>query len=172
MVERQPVTELSSDFSGPDAVATDWARGRDALKEAMLYWLTTVRPEGRPHVTPLIGVWADGAMYFCTGPDERKAKNLVRNRHCLLTTGSNGLDGFDVVVEGQAVTCDDEAELRNVADTYEAKYGAHFTAPDGTWFGMGDMIRERKIPLYRVAPDTVFGFGKGDPFSQTRWSFA
>ena len=44
-----------------------------------MYWLSTVRPDGRPHVTPLMSVWLEGALYFCTGPDERKAKNLVRN---------------------------------------------------------------------------------------------
>ena len=59
-----------------------------------MYWLSTVRPDGRPHVTPLLGIWLDGALYFCTGPDERKAKNLARNPRCILAgrgaTGSTG----------------------------------------------------------------------------------
>ena len=65
----------------------------------------------------------------------------------------------------------DVAELRSVADTYEAKYGAQFTAPEGTWFGLGDGIRSGSVLLYRVAPTMAFGFGKGKPFSQTRWRF-
>ena len=67
---------------------------------------------------------------------------------------------------------DDEAELRSVADTYESKYGPRFTAPEGTWFGLGDAIRRGDALVYRVAPCTAFGFGKGQQFSQTRWRFS
>jgi general stress protein 26 len=171
MESREPVTELHTGFSSKDASATTWADGRRALEEAELYWLSTVRPDGRPHVTPLLGVWRDGSMYFCTGSEERKAMNLARNSHCVLTTGRNNLNGLDLVVEGQAVVVRDEDELRTVADTYESKYGAHFTSPGGTWFGLGDAIRQRKALLFRVLPATAFGFGKGKQFSQTRWRF-
>ena len=64
-----------------------------------------------------------------------------------------------------------QAELGRVADTYESKYGPHFAAPDGTWSGLGDAIRQAGVLVYRVAPETGFGFGKGEKFSQTRWSF-
>jgi pyridoxine/pyridoxamine 5'-phosphate oxidase len=79
-------------------------------------------------------------MYFCTAADERKAKNLMQNPHCILTSGCNKLDGLDVVVEGAVTKVSDETELRRVADASESKYGARFTAPDGTWFGLGDSI--------------------------------
>ena len=129
MTEPEPVTELSA-FSSDGAIPTEWGKGRRELQDAEVYWLSTVRPDGRPHVTPLLGIWLDGALYFCTGPDERKAKNLARNPHCILTTGCNRLDGLDLVVEGQAAKVSGPAELRSVADTFEAKYGAHFTAPE------------------------------------------
>jgi len=171
MVELDPVTDLSA-FSSDAAVSTEWAKGRGTLQDAQVYWLTTIRPEGRPHVTPLLGVWLDSALYFCTGPNERKAKNLAQNAHCVLTTGCNTLDGLDVVVEGDAAKVSEPAELASVADTYESKYGRHFTEPEGTWFGLGDAIRRGEALVYRVAPSTVFGFGKGTPYSQTRWSFS
>ena len=113
-----------------------------------------------------------GALYFCTGDTERKARNLAQNAHCVLTTGCNTLDGVDIVVEGDAVKANDADELRRVADTFESKYGSNFTAPEGTWFGLGDGIRGGSVLVYRVAPVTAFGFGKGKPFSQTRWRFA
>jgi hypothetical protein len=134
-----------------------------------VYWLTTVRPDGRPHVTTLLGIWFDGALYFSTGPSERKAKNLAENTHCVLTTGRNVLDGLDVVVEGDAAKVSDPTELAGVIGTYETKYGSRFTAPEGTWFGLGDAIRRGDVLVYRVAPTTAFGFSKGTPFSQTRW---
>jgi uncharacterized pyridoxamine 5'-phosphate oxidase family protein len=170
MVEREPITTLAV-FSSDDAVPTGWAQGREVLQDAPLYWLSTVRPDGRPHVTPLLGIWLDGALYFCTGADERKAKNLAENPHCILTTGCNTLDGLDLVVEGEVAKVSEAIELRRIADSYESKYGAHLTAPAGTWFGLGDAIRNGETLVYRVVPSTAFGFGKGQRFSQTRWGF-
>jgi nitroimidazol reductase NimA-like FMN-containing flavoprotein (pyridoxamine 5'-phosphate oxidase superfamily) len=140
MAELEPGTELTA-FSSPNAVPTEWSRARATLAKAELYWLSTVRPDGRPHVTPLLGVWLEGALCFCTGPDERKAKNLRENHHCVVTTGHNTLEGLDIVIEGTAETVSDDAELVRVADTYESKYGSHFAAPRGTWAGLGDAIR-------------------------------
>jgi hypothetical protein len=73
---KQPVTELDTRFSDQDAVATDWEETRRALEEAELFWISTVRADGRPHVTPLVAVWLDDAIYFATGRGEQKAVNL------------------------------------------------------------------------------------------------
>jgi nitroimidazol reductase NimA-like FMN-containing flavoprotein (pyridoxamine 5'-phosphate oxidase superfamily) len=171
MAAEMSIGELDAGFSSPEATPTDWAEGRWHIDEAEVFWLSTVRPDGRPHVTPLLAVWHADAMYVCTGPGERKAKNLQQNPQCILTTGQNGLDGLDVVVEGQAVEVDDAAELEQVTNAYESKYGTHFTAPEGTWFGLSDAIRARKVLLYRVTPTIVLGFARGEQFSQTRWRF-
>src|ERR1700730_5402599 len=172
MAEREPMAELGA-FSSPGAVSPGWAQARGDLRDAQVYWLSTVRPDGRPHVTPLLGVWLDGALYFCTGSTERKARNLAQNPSCVLTTGRNTLDdGVDLVIEGPAAKVSDEPELRGVAEAFESKYGSRFTAPEGTWFGLGDSIRGGNVLVYRVAPSTVFGFGKGSQFSQTRWRFS
>jgi len=172
MVEQNPVTELSA-FSSADAVPTTWAHARKDLRDAPVFWLSTVRPDRRPHVTPLLAVWLDGALYFCTGSTERKAKNLRHNQQCILTTGRNQLDdSLDIVVEGAAEKVRDKAELNGAADTFESKYGPEFTTPEGIWFGLGDSIRSGRVLLYRVAPSIAFGFGKGQRFSQTRWTFS
>jgi nitroimidazol reductase NimA-like FMN-containing flavoprotein (pyridoxamine 5'-phosphate oxidase superfamily) len=171
MTEIEPDTLLSS-FSNKDAVATEWAHARRVLGGAEVYWLSTVRPDGSPHVTPLLGVWLHSALHFCTGPNERKAKNLAENSHCVLTTGCNTLEGLDLVVEGQAVKVTDRSALRAIADAFESKYGPHFKAPDGTWAGLGDAIRDGEVLVFHVDPTIAFGFGKGTPYSQTRWGFA
>src|ERR1700680_533128 len=103
MADTGPSGELDARFSSAGASPTPWQQARALLSKAQVFWISTVRPDGRPHVTPLLAIWRDDALYFCTGPDERKAKNLQQNPHCILTTGQNGLDGIDVVVEGQAV---------------------------------------------------------------------
>ena len=141
MAGKEPVTELDPHFSSEDATATLWAEASERLEKAEVYWLSTVRPDGRPHVTPLIAVWLDGALYFCTGTSERKAKNLARNAHCVLTTGSNALaEGLDLVVEGDAVRVSDESKLQRLAEAYAAKYGDwHFTVRDGAFHGDGNV---------------------------------
>jgi nitroimidazol reductase NimA-like FMN-containing flavoprotein (pyridoxamine 5'-phosphate oxidase superfamily) len=167
---KEPVTELHPQFSSQGATPTPWAEARNHLEKAKVYWLSTVRPDGRPHVTPMVSVWLDGALYFCTGPDERKAKNLAHNPHCVITTGCNALSGgLDLVIEGDAVRVSDEAKLRRVADQYNSKYGPpfHFTVRDGAFQGDPGNI----ALVYEVAPATAFGFGKGESFSQTRWRF-
>jgi hypothetical protein len=169
MARTEPVAELDARYSSESAAATGWAEARGRLAEAQIYWLSTVRPDGRPHVTPLIAVWQDDAAYFSTGPGERKARNLAGNAHCVLTTGCNALDeGLDVVVEGEAVRMTEDAPLRRLADAYEAKYGSdwRFEVRDGVFVhDAGEAL------VYRVAPSTVFGFDKGEDGGQTRWRF-
>jgi nitroimidazol reductase NimA-like FMN-containing flavoprotein (pyridoxamine 5'-phosphate oxidase superfamily) len=163
-----PSTELDVRYGEPEARPVPWEQAQDALSTAPLYWITTVRPDNRPHVTPLVAVWHEGAIHFCTGADERKGRNLAANPAVVLTTGTNSLhSGTDVVVEGEAVRINDDAELQRVADAFLVKYGEewHFQVADGTFqHGPGAAL------VYRVAPSTVFAFGK-DPYSQTRYTF-
>ncbi|GAB3968927.1 pyridoxamine 5'-phosphate oxidase family protein [Streptomyces sparsus] len=163
----EPVGELDSRFSSPGAEAVPWAVAREALAAAEVYWLATARADGRPHVTPLIGVWREGALHFCTGPTEQKAHNLAQSPHCVLTTGGNTLGvGLDLVVEGEARRITEDAELRELAACYEEKYGSawRFEVGDGVFLGDGG-----RALVFGVRPTKVFGFGKGEPFSQTRW---
>jgi hypothetical protein len=164
-----PETTLDPRYSEPDVAATSWDDARPAVESAEVWWLSTVRPDGRPHVTPLLAVWLDGALWFCTGAEERKARNLAANPQCVLTTGCNRMgDGLDVVVEGAAERCRDEAELRRRAAAYETKYGSdwHYDVVDGAFAGPAGVAE-----VYRVRPVTAFGFTRGT-YRQTRWRFA
>jgi general stress protein 26 len=166
---KTPRTRLDPRYSSAGATPATWPEAESLLTEAELFWISTVRPDGRPHVTPLIAVWTDGALHFCTGPEEHKALNLAENPRVVLTTGTNTWDkGYDLVVEGEAVRVTDDDRLRELAATWEGKYGAawHFEVRDGHFHhGPGHAV------VFAVAPHRVFGFGKGEPFSQTRWAF-
>lgn len=167
MTDREPIAELHPGFSSPDAIATPWAEARKVLADAEISWLSTVRPDGRPHVTPLVSVLVDGVIYIATGPAERKARNLEHNPHCVLTTGCNALgEGLDVVIEGEAVGVTDTVTLRRVAGAFTEKYPEpfHFTLDDGAFTGEGGVSL-----VFAIRPDTAFGFGRGETFSQTRW---
>lgn len=171
MTPNEPLTRLDERFSSPGASATPWAEAVRLLRTAGVAWLTTVRADGRPHVTPLIAVWRDEALHFCTGVDEQKRRNLDAHPDVVLTTGCNRADeGVDVVVEARAERITDDATLRELATAWAEDHGDHwrFDVRDGSfWNEVGG-----EAHVFRAAPRRAFGFGKGEPFSQTRWSFA
>jgi nitroimidazol reductase NimA-like FMN-containing flavoprotein (pyridoxamine 5'-phosphate oxidase superfamily) len=165
----EPTTTLDSRFSDPNAVAPDWKETRHILESAQLFWICTVRADGRPHVTPLVAVWLDGAVHFCTGSTEQKAINLTRNSHVVLMTGCNQWEkGIDVVVEGDAVPVTDNETLKRLAEAWTTKW-------DGQWrYEVRDGAfhhREGITALvFAVRPTKVFAFSKG-VFGQTRYQF-
>ncbi|MFI6596091.1 pyridoxamine 5'-phosphate oxidase family protein [Nonomuraea sp. NPDC050536] len=165
----EPITEIDPRYSAEGAEATPWEQARQQLARAETYWLTTVRPEGRPHVTTLIALWHEGSMYFTTGPEERKALNLEANRNVALTTGVSSMSGgLDVVVEGVAEPVRDTGALKAVAEAYVGKYGPEwaFQVGDGAFLTEGG----GRALVFQVAPVVVFSFRKGD-FAQTRYRF-
>ncbi|MFK0216750.1 pyridoxamine 5'-phosphate oxidase family protein [Streptomyces vinaceus] len=180
--EKHPTTtELDARYSSAlnprpgaaDVTATDWAEALRQLAGAEIFWASTVRADGRLHVTPVIAAWHDGALYFSTGPDEQKAKNLAHDGHCALTTGANSLTGgFDLVIEGTARPVSDPAALEEVITAYETKYGPHMTSTEGTFHGMGDEIRKGDVVVFGLPPSTAYGFGRDNGvYTHTRWTF-
>jgi general stress protein 26 len=165
----EPATTLDARFSEPGAVATEWAATRRIIETAELFWISTVRADGRPHVTPLVAVWLDGALHFCTGATEQKAINLSRNPHVILTTGCNQWDrGLDIVVEGNALRVTDNDTLERLAKAwttkwdgrwqYEVRHSAFYHKDGGTAL------------VFSVTPTRILAFAKG-VFSQTRHRF-
>jgi general stress protein 26 len=178
---RESVTvqsELDERFSSPGATARPWAEVLDLIERAEIFWLSTVRADGRPHVTPLPAMWLDDALHFCTGPEEQKAKNLARNPRCVLTTGGDRfLEGTDVVVEGEAVRVTDEPTLRRLAAMWRTKLDWPFEAVDGGFrersssVGGSEFDATASALVFAVEPAKILAFGKGEPFSQTRYRF-
>ena len=74
-----PVTTLDKPYSDLEAVATGWDETRQALNAAQVFWISTVRADGRPPVTRCAAVWRDGTMYFDTGATQQKAVAMLRD---------------------------------------------------------------------------------------------
>jgi general stress protein 26 len=164
----EPVTTLDPRFSEPGTAPTSWSETLEALEGAQLSWLTTVRADGRPHVTPLVAVWLDDAVHFSTGAGEQKAVNLQSNPHVAITTGCNEWDrGLDVVVEGNAIRVTDSELLDRLAKAWTAKW-------DGRWrYEVRDGAFQHdagEALVFAVRPEKVLAFGKGH-FSHTRHRF-
>ena len=167
---RQPVTELDARFSDRVAVATDWDQTRRALEDAELFWITTVRANGRPHATPLVAVWLDDSIYFATGLGEQKAVNLRTNQNVILMTGRNEWErGLDVVVEGEAVQVIDESLLVRLAEVWETKWDGrwHYDVHEGSF---RHAASADAVLVFSVKPTKVLAFAKGT-FGQTRHRF-
>ena len=166
-----PATTLDKVYSDPAATAVEWEVTRQALETAELFWISTVRADGRPHVTPVVAAWWDDAIWFSTGADEQKFANLRANPHVVLTTGCNSWDGgLDVVVEGDAVQITDDAVLAQAAEAFHVKW-------DGRWKYVGrdgafrDEDGNGEAMVFSVTPAKVFAHAKGDPFGATRHKF-
>jgi nitroimidazol reductase NimA-like FMN-containing flavoprotein (pyridoxamine 5'-phosphate oxidase superfamily) len=166
-----PATALDQRYSDPRAQPVSWDDTQRLLEAAETSWLSTVRADGRPHVTPVVTVWSDGALYFHTGAGEQKYANLQANPYVVLTCGSSAWEhGTDVVVEGKAVHVTDEAVLSRAAQAYAARWDGrwqlevrdgHFCDKDEGW----------SSEVFQVAPARAFAHAKGDPFGATTHRF-
>jgi general stress protein 26 len=167
MSQTEPVAEFNESFSEPGATAPPWTEVAAVLTASEMFWLSTVRRDGRPHVTPLPAIWLDGTLYFCTGSLEQKTANLRSSPGCVLTTGSSDLrSGLDVVVEGTAVRMTDVPRLHELAAIWKSKLDWDYeVTDDGFRDGAG-----RTGLVFGVTPAKILAFGKA-PYTQTRYRF-
>lgn len=167
MPEIEPIAQLNEGFSQPGAAAPPWADVARVLSASEMFWLSTVRRDGRPHITPLPAVWAGGQLYFCVGSQEQKARNLEFNPGCVVATGANQFrSGLDVVVEGTAGRVTDQDQLERLAAMWKSKLDWDFELTEGGFRDPGG----RMGLVFRVNPVKVLAFGKS-PVTQTRYVF-
>ena len=58
-----------------------WPWALEHLEKSHNYWIATTRPDGRPHLMIVWGIWWREAFWFSTGPRTRKAKNIAADPH-------------------------------------------------------------------------------------------
>jgi len=138
-----------------------WAEAR--LKKSRQFWIATVRPDSRPHVMVVWALWLDGVLYFSTGRNSRKAKNLAANRHCTMCTEDAG---EAVILEGTVENEKNVSQIRRFIRLYEKKY----RWPLGE---MADDLIALRDPVFYLRP--IVGFGlweKKFATTATRWLFS
>jgi hypothetical protein len=100
-------------------------------------WIAAVRPDGRPHLTPVWFAWHGGNIYICIPAESVKAQNFSLNPKvsCALESGT-----APVICEGSVNPVELPGPL-GVAAIFKAKYN---------W----DFITDHKYQLLlRVQPD-------------------
>lgn len=138
-----------------------WKWAEQRLRKSHNYWITTVKPDGSPHTMVVWGLWLNGAFLFSTGRKSRKARNLAKNKRCVVCTEKAE---EAVIVQGVAEIVDVPVR-REFLKKYQPKY--HFDMA-----GMEKDILAMKEPVFGVRPQVVFGlYEKNFMGSATRWKF-
>lgn len=96
-----------------------WEAISAQLAAARNYWIVTTRPDGKPHATPVWGLWLDEAFYFSCGKESQKARNLRANPALVVHLES----GDEVVIlEGRAEMVTNRRILQKINQAYDEKY--------------------------------------------------
>jgi Pyridoxamine 5'-phosphate oxidase len=91
-----------------------WEWALERLTASRNYWISTTRPDGRPHAMPVWGVVHEGELWFGTGGV--KARNLRRTGQLVAHTESGD---ECVILEG---TAEERETTETLLGAYEAKY--------------------------------------------------
>lgn len=170
MADSTPVEVTNLDRYG--APTLEWAQVDEALTAGPpggTFFLGTVCPDGKPHAAGVGAAWVEGALYFVSGPDTRKSRNLAANPACTISVS---LPGIDIVLEGEATRATERTTLERLAVHYRGvgwpaeieddAFTAPFSAPSAgppPWH------------LYTLNLHTAFALGGAEPPGATRWRF-
>ena len=137
-----------------------WSWAEERLRDAPIYWVATVRPNGRPHVTPIWGVWVDDAFWMEGGPRTRRFQNLAQNPAAVVTVER---EDDAIIVEGEADLVNDLSEelIERLLGAYRKYVPTHgYEAERSNWDN----------GIWRVRPHKVMGWSRF-PADTTRWTF-
>jgi hypothetical protein len=157
-----------------DLEAVPWSRALEALEKGEqdgngTSFLTTLRPDGRPHVAGVGAVWDSGKVYFVSGPGTRKSRNVAEHPTCVMAMS---LPGIDLVFEGEAERVTDDETLQRLAKRY-AEGGWPAAVKDGAFTHEYSAPSAGPPPwyVYAISPRTVYGVLSAEPGGAMRWRF-
>jgi len=138
----------------------DWAWALRRLTDSHEYWVASVRPDGRPHLMPVWGVWLADALWFSSSLRSRKARNLTEHPDVSIAVD----DPADpVVLEGRAIIVTDRPSIAAFLAALNAKYDSSLGI---------DFLDPAVNATVRVEPRQAIGLLHDDfTGSPTRWRF-
>ncbi len=180
--DRSP--ERTQSLTGDGAETTPWETAERRIanpEESRTCWLATTRPDGRPHLMPVIAFWVDGAMHIVAGEGTRKARNIAADGRCVIATGSTTLPSLDIVIEGRAEALTDPDVVRHLAEFLQNNNWPLEAKGDKVYGPHGPTAGPPPYTIFRIVPTRVFGlpgmtgmeqFDPADLPKATRWDFA
>lgn len=173
------MTITAHNLDGYGAPTIEWTRVKTVLDGQLTQapdsggpqrhtaWLTTINPDGSPHVRPVGVIAHEGSWYFTSGPMTRKSRNLARDGRCAVSVAT---DQFDLTLQGVAERIGRGDELASVAEAFVRSGWPAEVAGDA-------LTAEYSAPsagpppwhVYRVNPSTVLAMGTSEPFGATKF---
>lgn len=159
-IARRPYFGTAYGISKSGEGLLPWSWASERMSAARNYWIGSTRPDGRPHVAPVWGVWLEDALYFSSDPTSRKARNLTLNPQVVVHLES----GDEVVIlEGSVEVFHDEELYQRVARAYNAKYQDLIMNEES----LGGAL------VYALHPRNAYGWLERDFVSSaTQWQFS
>jgi PPOX class probable F420-dependent enzyme len=136
-----------------------WSTVDLQLRALRSIWVSTTRPDGRPHAVPVWFTWDGKALYFATHEISQKARNLESQSWVVVHAG-NGDDA--IILEGVAEVVTGGDELQMVDAARAEKY----VDPKS---GARDTILAQGTIVYRLLLMHVMAWAYGDISGRTDW---
>jgi PPOX class probable F420-dependent enzyme len=136
-----------------DTTTLAGARMQRFLEQEPVVWLSTVRPNGAPHIVPIWFCWDGEVLLVFSKPDAQKVRNL-RDRPSVMLALGNAEDDFDVgLIEGHAQLLDlPTADV--LPSAHLAKYADQLAA-----IGLGAAeYAATYSQVIRIVPDRPLGW--------------
>jgi hypothetical protein len=122
--------DMPDGYGVPDTASgtLEWESVEARLRDSSHYWMSTTRPDGRPHVVPRWGVWLESRFWYDGSPATVHARNVRSNPACTLHLESGAQA---VILEGASRPADPPGlELgARLASEFGRKYADHGYSP-------------------------------------------
>jgi PPOX class probable F420-dependent enzyme len=126
----------------------------DRLQRAPTVWLSSIRPDGRPHVVPVWFYWTGSDFDLFSKPTAQKVRNVQAHPEVMVAFGEPDEEWDVELVEGTAVVLH-EATADVVTPGLFDKYAAAMTR--------AGLDRETYVRVYsqpvRITPTRFVGYG-------------
>ena len=130
-----------------DTTTERGARVAARLRDELVAWLVTVKPDGTPVPTPVWFWWDGETVLVYSQPGKPKLRNLAANPRVALALRTDELGNFLVVVTGDA-RVDGSAPAAHELPGYVTKYRDQIA---GEGFDPAAFAAEYSVPI-RIMP--------------------
>ena len=127
---------------------------RDALEREAVVWLSSIRPDGRPHLAPLWFLWDGQSILVFSKPHAQKVRNLQADPRVMVAVGEPGVE-FDVELIEAMAELPKTPTRRLLPEAFASKY-AELAARAGVTFDRFAAVYSQPIWL---RPTRWLGWG-------------
>lgn len=120
------------------------------LRDDVIVWLTTVRPDGRPHAVAVWFLWDGETILIFSKPRQQKLVNIQHNPHVLLAVDNTRNGADPITIEGEATLLSPD-EINVTAEPYVAKYAELIK---GIGYAPEQMAADYSQPI-RIVPTRI-----------------